>query len=92
MAEELWLIGLLMNSLSVLHSANSSRMGEKAKRVAHLSRGHREVGRHNRAGIVAVSFRFFDAPCFLQGLAGNRIDRFIDAKEFSGFGLLVHMF
>lgn len=50
------------------------------------------MGRHNRAGIVAVPFRFFDAPCFLQGLAGNRIDSLIDAKEFSGFGLLVHMF
>ena len=91
MAEGLWLISLLMNSLSKLHSANSSRMGEKAKRVAHLSSNHRDMGRHNGAGIIAVPFRFFEAPCFLQGLAGNRIDSRIDVKEFVGFGLTVHM-
>lgn len=71
-------------------STNSSRMGEKAKRVAHLRGNYRRVGRHNRAGIVAVSFRFFNAPRFLQSLARDLIDGLIDAYAFIGFGLLGH--
>ena len=72
-------------------SSNSSRMGEKAKRVAHLRGNQRRVRRHNRAGIVAVPFRFFNTPRFLQSLARDRIDNLIDAYEFIGFGLVGHV-
>jgi hypothetical protein len=76
--------------LKLIGSANSSRMGEKAKRIAHLRGNQRRVGRHNRAGIIAVPFRFFNTPRFLQSLARDRIDNLIDAYEFIRFGLVWH--
>jgi hypothetical protein len=47
-------------------------------------------GRHKRAGIVAISFEVFHAPCLLEGLARDLIDGGIDTYQLARFSQVRH--
>jgi hypothetical protein len=63
---------------------------EPGRQIRGLRDNRGFLWRYDRARDAAIPFRFFYAPSFLEGLAGDCIDAVIDAHELSGIGLVGH--